>query len=51
MEDLQLVEYVCRKDPKVIEQCILSGVPKEDMDNVFCDRIYSQFPSFLKHIG
>jgi primary-amine oxidase len=26
-----------RKDPKVIEQCELSGIPKEDMHKVYCD--------------
>jgi Cu2+-containing amine oxidase len=38
MEDLNLVEAVMRKDPKVIEQCEISGIPKEDMHKVFCDR-------------
>jgi primary-amine oxidase len=38
MEDLQIVEHVCRKDPKVIEQCVISGIPKEDMHKVYCDR-------------
>lgn len=37
MEDLQIVEHVCREDPKVIEQCVLSGVPREDMHKVYCD--------------
>ncbi|KAI1080019.1 copper amine oxidase [Whalleya microplaca] len=37
MEELVLVEHVVRKDPKVIEQCVLSGVPKEDMHKVYCD--------------
>ncbi|PQE03998.1 peroxisomal copper amine oxidase protein [Rutstroemia sp. NJR-2017a BVV2] len=37
MEDLQIVEHVVRKDPKVIEQCVLSGIPKEDMHKVYCD--------------
>lgn len=37
MEELQLVEHICRKDPKVIEQCELSGIPKEDMHKVYCD--------------
>ncbi|KAE8453660.1 Copper amine oxidase [Mollisiaceae sp. DMI_Dod_QoI] len=37
MEDLQIVEHVCRKDPKVIEQCVLSGIPAEDMHKVYCD--------------
>jgi primary-amine oxidase len=39
MEDLQIVEHVCRKDPKVIEQCVLSGIPREDMHKVYCDRM------------
>jgi primary-amine oxidase len=38
MEDLQIVEHVCRKDPKVIEQCVLSGIPASDMHKVYCDR-------------
>lgn len=38
MEDLQEVELVVRKDPKVIEQCGILGIPKEDMDKVYCDR-------------
>ncbi|KAK6834481.1 copper amine oxidase [Apiospora arundinis] len=37
MEELQAVEHVCRKDPKVIEQCEISGIPKEDMHKVYCD--------------
>jgi primary-amine oxidase len=37
MEELKAVEHVCRTDPKVIEQCEISGVPKEDMDKVYCD--------------
>jgi len=37
MEELQLVEHICRKDPKVIEQCVLSGVAEADMDKVYCD--------------
>ena len=39
MEDLQIVEHICRKDPKVIEQCVISGIPKEDMHKVYCDRM------------
>jgi primary-amine oxidase len=31
MEDLQIVETVVRKDPKVIEQCGLLGIPPQDM--------------------
>lgn len=38
MEDLQIVEHVVRKDPKVIEQCGIVGIPKEDMHKVYCDR-------------
>ncbi|KAF7516775.1 hypothetical protein G7054_g14024 [Neopestalotiopsis clavispora] len=37
MEELIAVEHVCRKDPKVIEQCKLSGIPEEDMHKVYCD--------------
>ncbi|KAL9016489.1 MAG: hypothetical protein Q9185_006182 [Variospora sp. 1 TL-2023] len=37
MEDLQVVEHLVRKDPKVIEQCGLIGIPKEDMHKVYCD--------------
>ena len=38
MEDLQVVEHLVRKDPKVIEQCSLIGIPPEDMHKVYCDR-------------
>ena len=38
MEDLQIVEHIVREHPKVIEQCILSGIPKEDMHKIYCDR-------------
>lgn len=38
MEDLQVVESVVRKDPKVIEQCGIVGIPPEDMHKVYCDR-------------
>lgn len=38
MEDLQVVEHVVRVDPKVIEQCGIIGIPKEDMHKVYCDR-------------
>ncbi|KAI1423155.1 peroxisomal copper amine oxidase [Xylaria sp. FL1777] len=37
MEELTAVEHVCRKDPKVIEQCEISGISREDMDKVYCD--------------
>lgn len=42
MEDLKVVEGVCRKDPKVIEQCGILGIPPEDMDKVYCDRTFSR---------
>lgn len=38
MEDLQIVETVVRKNPKVIEQCGLVGIPPEEMHKVYCDR-------------
>jgi len=41
MEDLQIVELVVRKDPKVIEQCGIIGIPPEDMHKVYCDRMQS----------
>ncbi|EXJ80548.1 primary-amine oxidase [Capronia coronata CBS 617.96] len=37
MEDLNAVEEVMRKDPKVIEQCGLVGIPAEEMHKVYCD--------------
>lgn len=37
IEELKAVEDVCRNDPKVIEQCEISGIPKEDMHKVYCD--------------
>ncbi|KAJ9165768.1 Amine oxidase [Coniochaeta hoffmannii] len=37
MEELQLVEHEIRKDPRVIEQCVLSGVAESDMHKVYCD--------------
>ncbi|KAI0888344.1 copper amine oxidase [Annulohypoxylon maeteangense] len=37
MEELKNVEYTVRKDPKVIEQCVLSGISKDDMHKVYCD--------------
>lgn len=51
MEDLKVVEGVCRKDAKVIEQCGIIGIPPEDMHKVYCDRksffvaITAQHPS------
>lgn len=47
MEDLQIVEHVVRKDPKVIEQCVLSGIPAEDMHKVYCDRKHPIFSSSI----
>jgi primary-amine oxidase len=44
MEDLQIVESIVRKDPKVIEQCGLIGIPAEDMHKVYCDRKWSFSP-------
>lgn len=38
MEDLQIVEYIVREDPKVIEQCEISGIHRTEMDKVYCDR-------------
>ncbi len=37
MEDLNTVESVVRKDPKVIEQCGHIGIPPTDMHKVYCD--------------
>ena len=37
MQDLQIVEKVVRKDPKVIKQCGIIGIPPEDMHKVYCD--------------
>jgi len=37
MEDLNAVEDTVRKDPKVIEQCGIIGIPPEDMHKVYCD--------------
>ena len=48
MEDLQIVELVVRKDPKVIEQCRIIGIPPEDMHKVYCDRMQSPPQSFLQ---
>ena len=41
MEDLIVVEHTVREDPKVIEQCVLSGIPKSDMHKVYCDRKFT----------
>ncbi|ODV93130.1 hypothetical protein PACTADRAFT_72206 [Pachysolen tannophilus NRRL Y-2460] len=37
VEDLCSTESVIRNDPKVIEQCVLSGVPANEMHNIYCD--------------
>lgn len=42
MEDLQIVESIVRKDPKVIEQCGIIGIPPEEMYKVYCDREYPE---------
>lgn len=31
------MEAICRKDPKVIEQCEISGIPRDEMHKVYCD--------------
>jgi hypothetical protein len=49
MEDLQIVEHVVRKDPKVIEQCVISGIPAEEMHKVYCDRMLDN--SFVTHLA
>ncbi|KAJ9502432.1 peroxisomal copper amine oxidase [Exophiala xenobiotica] len=36
-EDLCAVEEVMRKDPGVIEQCGILGIPPQDMHKVYCD--------------
>jgi len=38
MEDLQEVEHIVRQDPRVIEQCEIIGIPREEMHKVYCDR-------------
>jgi len=37
LEELQGVEHVVRTDPKVIEQCKLSGIGEDEMHKVYCD--------------
>ncbi|CAI0654598.1 unnamed protein product, partial [Colletotrichum noveboracense] len=37
MEELQIVEHICRTNERVIEQCLLSGVPRHEMHKVYCD--------------
>lgn len=38
MEDLKVVENICRHDAGVIAQCEISGISPKDMDKVYCDR-------------
>jgi primary-amine oxidase len=35
--DLQHTEEIVRTDPEVIRQCEISGVPKSEMKNIYCD--------------
>ncbi|KAI5951774.1 AMO1 [Candida jiufengensis] len=35
--DLQKTENIVRNDPEVIRQCELSGLPKGQMDKIYCD--------------
>ncbi|KAG7879307.1 hypothetical protein KL905_003294 [Ogataea polymorpha] len=37
VEDLCSTEEVIRNDPAVIEQCVLSGIPANEMHKVYCD--------------
>lgn len=37
MEELQAVEHIVRTDPKVIEQCKISGISEDEMHKVYCD--------------
>ncbi|VEU19634.1 DEKNAAC100542 [Brettanomyces naardenensis] len=37
VEDLCSTEEIIRKDPHVIEQCVISGVPADQMDHIYCD--------------
>lgn len=37
IEELSAVEHACRVDPKVIEQCGISGIPADEMHKVYCD--------------
>jgi primary-amine oxidase len=46
LEDLVNTELYVRKDPKVIEQCGILGIPPEDMHKVYADRKSSQI-SFI----
>lgn len=51
MEDLQVVEHIVRKDPKVIEQCAIIGISKEDMHKVYCDRKHNGLTSWLHNMS
>ncbi|UNI25002.1 Primary-amine oxidase [Purpureocillium takamizusanense] len=37
LEELQLVEYIVRQDPRVVEQCEISGISRDEMHKVYCD--------------
>lgn len=37
LEEMINVEHILRKDPRVIEQCGILGIPPEDMHKVYCD--------------
>ncbi|WBW72920.1 copper amine oxidase Cao1 [Schizosaccharomyces osmophilus] len=36
-DTMEQTESVVRNDPKIQEQCILSGVPADEIDHVYCD--------------
>lgn len=37
VEDLINTQDVIRNDPNVIEQCVISGVPRDQMDHIYCE--------------
>ncbi|ODV97431.1 hypothetical protein PACTADRAFT_66471 [Pachysolen tannophilus NRRL Y-2460] len=37
VEDMQSTQDIIRADPSVIEQCVISGVPKDQMHKIYCD--------------
>ncbi len=37
VEDLTNTQDVIRNDPNVIEQCVISGVPRDQMDHIYCE--------------
>lgn len=39
VDEIKAVEHLARKDPKIIEQCGIIGIPPEDMHKVYCDRM------------